>query len=109
VETVASGDEAIARYRQEFDQGRRFDAVVLDLTVPGGMGGKEVAQRLRQIDPHARLIVSSGYSTDPVISCYEEHGFCAAIAKPYRFDEFTRVLTDVLAVEDAVRDKAAGI
>lgn len=109
VETVASGEEAIERYREELVQGRRFDAVVLDLTMPGGMGGKEVAQRLREIDPHARLIVSSGYSTDPVISCYQEHGFCAAIAKPYRFDEFARVLTDVLAAEDAVRNKAAGI
>ena len=69
----------------------------MDLTVPGGMGGREAIARLREIDPNVKAIVSSGYSSDPVLANYRAHGFCGVVAKPYRFDDFGRVLRAALA------------
>ena len=68
----------------------------MDLTIPGGMGGKEAAQELLRIDPEAKLIVSSGYSTDPVMSDFRAHGFSAVISKPYRIEELGETLRSVL-------------
>jgi DNA-binding NarL/FixJ family response regulator len=63
--------------------GRAFDFVILDLTVPGGMGGAEAIVELRKIDPEVRAIVSSGYSNDPVMAHFADYGFCAVVPKPY--------------------------
>jgi CheY-like chemotaxis protein len=69
----------------------------MDLTVPGGMGGLPALAKLKELDPKVRAIVSSGYSSDPVLANFREHGFCAVISKPYDIHEFSRVLREALA------------
>jgi two-component system cell cycle sensor histidine kinase/response regulator CckA len=97
VQTCASGDEAIAFYKASIESGVPFAAVIMDLTVPGGMGGKEAAQHILSMDPEARLIVSSGYSTDPVMAEYSRFGFSATIAKPYTAKDFSQTLNALLS------------
>lgn len=92
VTTCADGEEAVSNYQAAMEAARPFDSVIMDLTVPGGMGGKEAAQRILALDPRAHLIVSSGYSNDPIMAHYEEYGFCGAVIKPYRMKELTEVL-----------------
>lgn len=104
VETCRNGDEAIALYTASQAAGIPFSAVIMDLTVPGGMGGKEAAQHILQIDPQARLIVSSGYSNDPVMANYSQFGFCATIVKPYRMNEIARILNEVLSANRSETD-----
>jgi PAS domain S-box-containing protein len=96
VTTCSSGEAAIELYRDAFSAGAPFRAVILDLTVPGGMGGKEAARSILDIDPAARLIVSSGYSTDPVMAESREFGFCGAVFKPYSAREIAAVLKETL-------------
>jgi PAS domain S-box-containing protein len=92
VQTCASGDEAIARYRTAMRTESPFWAVIMDLTIPGGMSGTEAARQILQFDPEARLIVSSGYSNDPVMAEFRKYGFCGTVAKPYTFTEIAQVL-----------------
>jgi PAS domain S-box-containing protein len=80
---VIDGTEAINRYQELQDLGIPADLVIMDLTIPGGMGGQEAAEKLLQIDPAAKIIVASGYSNDPVMADYKKYGFCAAVAKPF--------------------------
>jgi len=95
--TVAKdGEEAIHLYQQALKEGNPFDAVILDLTVRGGMGGKEAIEKLREIDPEVKAIVSSGYSTDPVMSNFRRYGFQEAVSKPYRIQEMSKALNSVL-------------
>ena len=68
-------------------------AVILDLTIPGGMGGVEAARQILAIDQEAKLIVSSGYSFDPVMAGYQKYGFCGAVAKPYKASELGHELS----------------
>lgn len=96
-EAASDGAEAVARYRESIASGRRFDVVVLDLTIPGGIGGVETLRLLREIDPDVLAIVSSGYSSDPIMSEYARHGFRGVVVKPYTVDEFGRVIRGVLA------------
>lgn len=96
VETAADGAEAIALYQKEKESGKLFDAVILDLTIPGGMGGKETLARLREINPDIKAIVSSGYSDDPVMSDFKAHGFRGSLAKPYRMEEMSKALQRAL-------------
>jgi CheY-like chemotaxis protein len=93
-ETVLARDgaEAIEIYQSVQP---RFDAVILDLTVPAGMGGREAIERLVQIDPDVTAIVSSGYSNDPVMADFQQHGFVGFVAKPYEVQELARVLRRV--------------
>ncbi|MFP4054984.1 MAG: response regulator [Phycisphaerae bacterium] len=97
VELAREGAEAVEAYHQAREAGRPFDLVILDLTVHGGMGGQEALQRLRQIDPGVRAIVSSGYRTDPVVSDYESHGFSGAASKPYQLDDLRRAIDEAMA------------
>jgi PAS domain S-box-containing protein len=90
------GLEALEIYRAARDSGRPFDAVILDLTIPGGMGGKETIRRLLEIDPEVRAIVASGYSDDPVMADYRRYGFRGVVPKPFRFEELREVLERVL-------------
>ncbi len=92
VESCSDGREAVERFRTARDSKAPFDAVILDLTVPGGMGGKEAAPLLLEIDPYAVLIVSSGYSSDPVIANHRQYGFSGAISKPFDADTLAREL-----------------
>ncbi|MFC1707707.1 PAS domain S-box protein [Planctomycetota bacterium] len=80
---VPDGAQAVSRYEKAIAESKPFSLVIVDLTVPGGMGGREAVARLREIDPGVRAIVSSGYSEDRVFSEYEQHGFCGAVRKPF--------------------------
>ena len=75
---------------------RPFDAVILDLTIRGGMGGRDAMIRLREVDPSIKAIVSSGYSDDPILSKYTDHGFAATLSKPYELNDLSRVLRSVI-------------
>ena len=94
---AADGAEALAMYRQAMGSSEQFDAIIMDLTVPGGTGGKEAVKELLEIDPEARAIVSSGYSNDPIMSDYQAYGFKAVAAKPYIMEELFAVLNDVFS------------
>ena len=96
VECVADGAEAVGLYMKRQEQGMPFSAVILDLTVPGGVGGKEAVERLLKIDPAVKAVVSSGYSTDPVMANFRERGFSAVLGKPYRPQEMSKVLQELL-------------
>jgi CheY-like chemotaxis protein len=97
VVTATDGSEAVEQFRAAKAEGRPFSLVVMDLTVPVGMGGSEALGHLRQIDPGVRAVVSSGYSSDPILSNYKDHGFCGMITKPYDVERFSRVIAEALA------------
>ena len=90
------GDEAIKLYKENMSQ-EKIDAIIMDLTIPGGMGGKDAVKEILQLDPEAKVIVSSGYSNDPVMANYMDYGFCAAIVKPYQLQNLKHVIAQVLA------------
>ncbi|MDT8445064.1 MAG: PAS domain S-box protein [Desulfuromonadales bacterium] len=96
VETAAEGLQAIKLYRQAMDAGKPFAVVILDLTVPGGMGGQDAAEGILRMDQKARIIVSSGYADDPVMANFADYGFKGVAPKPYRLDELSGVLAEVL-------------
>lgn len=83
VEVVNEGRQAIEKYRQSLDDNSHFDCVIMDLTIPGGMGGREAIGEILKLDPDASVIVSSGYSEDPVMSNYDEFGFKGVLPKPF--------------------------
>ncbi len=100
---VADGSRAVALYRERLEAARPFDAAILDLTVPGEMGGRETAKRIRELHADARLIVSSGYSADPVLADPGAYGFDAAVNKPYRIRQLAEVLwTAMQGIEDGL-------
>jgi two-component system cell cycle sensor histidine kinase/response regulator CckA len=96
VSLVADGDTAIKLYQESMNSESTFDLVIMDLTIPGGMGGKEASQAVLKINPKAKIIVSSGYSNDPIMANFKDYGFCDAIVKPFQFLELSRVLNKVL-------------
>ncbi len=96
VETCRDGRDAIDRYRGALAEGRPFDAVILDLTVPGGMGGSEALPLLRTMDGDVKAIVSSGYSNDPILAEHQRWGFKGYLVKPYRVEDVARVLAEVV-------------
>ena len=95
-EMARDGAEAVELYRGAMAEGRRFDAVILDLTVPGAMGGQECIRELLEIDPECRAIVSSGYSSDPVMSRFGEYGFGGVLAKPFTLTDLNSALHSVI-------------
>ncbi len=98
-EITGDGEAAIDRYREAFERGESYDAVIMDLTVPGGMGGKAALAEIRGFDPAVRAIVASGYSNDPVMASYEESGFVAALHKPFSLQALSTLLQEVLDQE----------
>ena len=88
--------EGVNLYREKLEAGERFDAVILDLTLPGGMGGKEALKKLIEIDPTVNAIVSSGYATDATMSHYQDFGFRGVIAKPYEAADLGKIVHDVI-------------
>ncbi|MDL1958432.1 MAG: ATP-binding protein [Deltaproteobacteria bacterium] len=92
VDVAKDGAEAIALYEQAQESQFPFNVVILDLTVPGGMGGKEAIEKLIELNPQAKAIVSSGYSTDPVMSNFREYGFSSVVSKPYKIEELSEAL-----------------
>jgi PAS domain S-box-containing protein len=95
-EVADDGERALTMYRQAQESGAPYDAVIMDLTIPGGKGGREAIQQLLDMDPHAKAIVSSGYSTDAVMANYARHGFAGIVVKPYTIDELGAELQRVL-------------
>lgn len=96
VEIANDGVQAIERYEQAAQSGKSFDAVIMDLTIPNGVGGKEAIQDLLELDSEVRAIVSSGYSNDPVVMNYTEYGFKGAISKPFKIEELKKVLQELV-------------
>lgn len=84
---AGDGAEGLKLYESAMKNGMKYNAVIMDLTIPGGMGGKETIKHLREMDPDVAAIVASGYSNDPVMSNYREYGFSEAISKPYRIED----------------------
>ena len=95
-ECAKDGDEAIRLYKKAMKSGEAFDAVILDLTIPGGFGGDKVIRELHKIDPKVKAIVSSGYAGDPILSQHKEYGFDDLISKPYKTEELSKVLYFVI-------------
>ncbi|MEW6160030.1 MAG: ATP-binding protein [Verrucomicrobiota bacterium] len=100
VETVTDGAEAIQVYCVAQATGKPFNVVIMDLTIPGGMGGKEAIQKLTILDPEVRAIVSSGYSNDPVMANFKEYGFRGMVAKPYQIEDLARALKEVITARE---------
>ncbi|MCX6049987.1 MAG: response regulator [Chloroflexi bacterium] len=95
-EFVKDGLAAVARYKQAKAMGEAFDVVILDLTVQGGMGGKEAIRQLLELDTQVKAVVSSGYSHDPVMANFRDYGFSGVLAKPYTIEELNNTLAQVI-------------
>ncbi|WP_207680360.1 PAS domain-containing hybrid sensor histidine kinase/response regulator [Desulfonema magnum] len=100
-ETAFSTDgvQAVEMYQKAYQSQHPYDLIILDLTVPGGMGGAETILELLKIDPKVKAIVSSGYSNDPIMANYNEYGFCGVIAKPYTKSQLTQLLNKIFQEE----------
>ncbi len=96
VESAKDEHEGLRLYRGARESGRPFSTVIIDLTIPGGMGTREAINRLKEVEPGARLIVSSGYSDDPVMAEFRQHGFEAALKKPYSIQELAEIVYKVV-------------
>jgi PAS domain S-box-containing protein len=96
VELAEHGEEVIEKYNAAMESGNPFDVVILDLTIRGGMGGRETIERLLAVNPRIRAIVSSGYSDDAVVSDYRNYGFSARLTKPYKLQELSDTLNNLL-------------
>lgn len=92
----ADGGDAVSQYREVMNSDNNIDLVIMDLTIPSGIGGKEAIKLIQKIDPEVKVLVSSGYCNDPVMVNYEEHGFMGAIKKPYSQDELAVIVSNVL-------------
>jgi DNA-binding NtrC family response regulator len=103
VALATDGNEAIELYRKARESGKPFDAVILDLTVPGGIGGKDALKILLGIDPAVRAIVSSGYSHDPIMAHYQDYGFRGVIAKPYKIREMSEIVNRVITEAPVIK------
>lgn len=95
-EAACDGAEAIEKYIKARKTDKPFDAVIMDLTIPGGMGGKEAAGKLIELCPDAKLIVSSGYSNDPIMAHHKDYGFAGVVKKPYVLDDLSDLLDEIL-------------
>ena len=96
-ELAKNGSEAVELYKRALDQGRPFDAAIMDLTIPGGLGGKEAVKKLIEIDPEVKAIVASGYFSDPVMADFRAYGFTGVITKPYDLQTLSKTLRAILA------------
>ena len=96
VETCDNGADTIELYRRSKEMGNPFQAVLMDLTVQGGMGGEEAIGHLKKIDPDVKAIVSSGYRNVSIMSNYKEHGFCDVVSKPYRVQDLIEIVQHVI-------------
>jgi PAS domain S-box-containing protein len=100
IHIAKEGKEAIDLYKKEMKKEAPFDLLILDLTIPNGWGGKEVVTELRKLNPQVKAIVSSGYSSAPIISNFQEYGFSGALSKPYQVNDILQVISDVMNMSD---------
>ena len=96
VNFAKDGFDALEQYQKSKASDNPFDLVIMDLTIPGGLGGIETIKKLHKINPEAKAIVSSGYSTAPVMANFEEYGFSGVVAKPYDVKELSEIIEHVL-------------
>lgn len=101
---TTKGEDAIAVYKEAMGTEREFDVVIMDLTIPGHMGGKEAIKELLKIDPDVKGIVSSGYSTDPIMANFEAHGFKGVVEKPFRVEELSSAIQRVIGLDSVLPD-----
>lgn len=101
---ASNGDQAICSYKKALEENRKFDIVILDLTIPAGAGGKEVLSELIKIDPDINAVVSSGYSHDPVMANYKSYGFKGVICKPYNLNELSNCLSKIINSDSVSSD-----
>jgi len=97
VHCAFNGEEAVRMYRAALSKNIPFDLVIMDLTIPGGMGGKDAVAELRRLKPDLLAIVASGYSDDPVMANHREYGFDDVIVKPFRIEELSRTISILLS------------
>jgi CheY-like chemotaxis protein len=97
VDGAADGVEVIELYRKAKEGGKPYDLVIMDLTIPGGMGGRECVEKLHAIDPEAKAIVTSGYSDDPVMAEHERFGFSGVISKPWKIESINEALHSLMS------------
>ncbi|MCP4023641.1 MAG: response regulator, partial [Desulfobacteraceae bacterium] len=93
---ASEGLQAVEMYEQALKTDAPFDLVLMDLTIPGGMGGKEAVQKVLSIDRKAKVIVISGYSNDPVLANFEEYGFKGMLEKPFKIEELKKIIEKTL-------------
>lgn len=106
VTLARDGGEAVEKYRMALESGTRYDVVILDLTVRGGMGGKKAVERLLAIDPNVKAVVSSGYSDDDAVANHAKYGFCAVLSKPYTLDALRETLARAIGASPAASEPA---
>jgi len=102
---TSEGSEAVERYHESLIAGEPFEAVLMDLTVRGGMGGMEATQKILELDPQAKVIIASGYSEDLVMSQYQEYGFAGMVSKPFKISELSQILVKVIQGEEQVENR----
>lgn len=97
VTTCTDGSQAIAAFAKAKSHGEMFDVVVMDLVIPNGVGGQDAVHTIKKIDPHAKVIASSGHLDHPVMMDYTKFGFTAALEKPYKLEKLQQVIEAVVA------------
>ena len=108
VTTTRDGQTAIDVFSEALTSGDKFDALLLDLTVPGGMGGKEAIQHLRKLDPHLKALVTSGYSDDPILADFQTYGFQGILVKPYKIIDLAKTLESLCISPDSTTIQSTG-
>ena len=101
-EVVLSSDckEALSKIQKAKDHGELFNAIITDLTIPGGMGGKEFIEKFSNLNIDSKVIVSSGYSNDPIMAEHQKYGFSGVLIKPYTIQELSTILHNILELND---------
>lgn len=109
VQVTRNGDEAVLSFREGRETGRPFDIVILDLKIPGGMGGEEAVKKLLEIDPGVKAIVSSGAANTPVLDEFRKYGFSGMLPKPYSRKDLGDTLAGVLTGRSGIGSRSGAV